>query len=135
MNSRTEGNFTCNLVSLYSLPFTPACAAAEGAALAAADELAVAGAPPPGMYSRPSLIAFSLAAFSARSRLSASIFALMAARALASSIFSEHRVVEIVSVQAMCTRSGFTLLLLFSLPICLLQLHVLKGCTTILGPE
>jgi hypothetical protein len=77
----------CNRVSLKSLPAAPlAGEVAEEAGLGAA--LVLAGSLGIGW---PSRIAFSRANFSARVFLSASIWALMAAFARASSILSEDR--------------------------------------------
>lgn len=90
--SRETWPLTCSLVSLYSLPLT-AGAGAAGWEEAAAVELD----DPPGTYSLPSRNAFSRAAFSARSRLSASIWALIAARAFASSSFSVRRSEKLAS--------------------------------------
>ena len=71
----------CNRVSLKSLPATPLAGAAAG--LGAVDVLAELS-----NTGWPSRIAFSRANFSARAFLSASIWALIAALARASSILS-----------------------------------------------
>jgi hypothetical protein len=81
----------CSLVSLKSLPATAVELPAAAGDVGDVGEAEAGPAAGTSNSDLPSRKAFSLAAFSARARLSASIWARMAAFAFASSILSIHQ--------------------------------------------